>query len=117
MFARRERLCSFPAEVFQSEQVVGEDRFALEQVKTIAPETASERVKHSLGAFRRNFHVSGDRVGLVEYVRCVAAGHAGYFARVGELGAAGHVAWAAAQGRARGLNYPAEAPDISLPRP
>ena len=36
-----------------------------------------------------NFHVSGDGVGLGEYVRGIAVGQAGYFARVGELGAAG----------------------------
>ena len=66
VFARRERLRAFPAEAFQSEKVVGEDRFALEQVQTIATKTPAEGVEHSLGTLRRNFHVSRDGIGLAE---------------------------------------------------
>ena len=46
---------AFPTEAFQSEEVVGEDRFALEQVQTIAPETPAKRVEHSLGAASAEF--------------------------------------------------------------
>ena len=58
VLARRQCLRSFPTEAFQTEEVVGEDRFALEQVQAIAPESPAEGVEHSFGTVRRNFHVS-----------------------------------------------------------
>ena len=63
-----ERLRAFPAESFQTEEVVGEDRLALEQVETIAPEAPAKRVEHSFGTARGNFHLGGDGVGLAESV-------------------------------------------------
>ena len=55
VFARRERLRAFPAEVFQTEKVVGEDRFTLEQVQTLAPKTPAKCVEHSFGASSAEF--------------------------------------------------------------
>ena len=42
VFARRQRLRAFPTEAFQTEEVVGEDRFALEQVQTHSPQNARQ---------------------------------------------------------------------------
>ena len=43
VLARRERLLAFPAEALQVQEVVDEDRLALEQVEAVAAEAAAQR--------------------------------------------------------------------------
>ena len=75
---------AFPAEALQIEQVVDEDRLALEQVEAVAAEAAAQRHDHSLRAAFGNRHLGGDGVVLVQDARRIADGNAGILARVGE---------------------------------
>src|SRR6185436_17462279 len=54
-----------PAELFQSEEVVGEHRLALEQVKAVSAESPAQRVDHPLGAARGDFDLRRDRKSVV----------------------------------------------------
>ncbi len=69
VLARRERVLAFPAEPLEIEEVVEEHRLALEQIKAIATEAATQGDDHSFGAALRNVHFGGDRIGLVQDAR------------------------------------------------
>src|SRR3974377_33429 len=77
---------ALPAEAFGGDLDVGENRFALDQVKAEATKAATQRNKHPLGPSLRNFHLGRDGIGLVENVGSVAVGESGRFTGVSEDG-------------------------------
>src|SRR5262249_56753783 len=60
MFAGREGLSAFPLETFQSKQIVGKHRFALEQIETVTSKAAAERVEHAFCALPRDLYIGGE---------------------------------------------------------
>ena len=66
VLAGREGVRAFPPEAFQVKKVVDKDRFAFEQVETMATEATTERIDHPLGTTLRNVHLGGDGIGLAE---------------------------------------------------
>ena len=92
MFAGSQRLLPFPPSFLDREEIIGEDRLALEQIEPVTAETATVGDDHPFPTTGRNLDIRRDRVGLGEDVRRVAIGRAGQFARIGELGSPSDVA-------------------------
>ena len=68
----------------QIEQVVVEDRLALEQVEAVAAEAAAQSHDHSFRPAFGDRHLGGDGVVLVQNAGSIADGNAGILTRVGE---------------------------------
>jgi hypothetical protein len=100
VLARRQRLLAFPAGPLQVEEVVGEDRFALEQVEAVTAEAAAVRYDHPVAAVIGDFHLRGDGVGPAYGVGRIGVGRPGQRTRVGEDAAPGGVARPSPRARA-----------------
>ena len=83
----------FPPRFLHREEIVGEDRLALDQIEPVAAEVPTIGDDHPLPTTGRNLDIRRDGVGLGEDVWCVAIGRAGQIARIGELGSSSGVAW------------------------
>src|SRR5438477_11802941 len=68
MFARRERLLTFPAKALKVEEIIEEHRLAFEQIHAIAAEPAAHRGDHSIAAALRDLHFGSDSIRLVQDV-------------------------------------------------
>ena len=63
VFARCERpVAAFPPESLQVDEVVGEHRLALEQIKPVSAKASAQCVDHAFGAALLNLYVSCDGV-------------------------------------------------------
>src|SRR5712672_1636477 len=75
--------------MLQVEQVVIEDRLAVEQIEAVAAETAAQGHDHSFRTAFGDRYLSGDSVVLVQNAGSIADGNTRILACIGENSAAG----------------------------
>src|SRR5215472_9853390 len=85
VLARRENVRAFPTDPFEVKQVPNKDRFAFQQVHSVAAKTPAVCLNHALRATSGYVDVGCDGVGGVEQVWRVPMRNSGYrLARIGE---------------------------------
>jgi hypothetical protein len=74
VLARRKRLLAF-------QEVVGEHRLALQKIKPVSTEVATQGGEHAFGAALRNLHFGSNGIGLGDEVGRIAARETGHSTR------------------------------------